>query len=207
MMPEQKSQFGFTLAETLVALFILALVSAAGTALLIGATTTSQQLREQEKVTRQLDVAQRLIRQDIMAMSDRMIRPVDGFSEPIGLIGEQPRNEEPFLKFVRSGWINPGFVESRGGLQAVEYTLRNGNLVREVDLRPDATSATPISSRVLLRNVQTVELEFVRGDEASDFWQGGASTRVVVLPDLIEMTVRFDNGTNLTIAALSGGRA
>lgn len=203
----REHQSGFTLAETLVALFILAIVSAAGSALLIGATTTSQQLRDQEKITRQLDVAQRLIRQDIMAMSDRMIRPLDGFSEPIGLVGEQPRNEEPFLQFVRTGWINPGYAEQRSGLQAVQYVLRDGNLVREVGLRPDATAGTPISSRVLLNHVRTVELEFLRGDQVSDFWRSGGETGIDVLPDLIEMTVRFENGTSLSLAALSGGRA
>jgi general secretion pathway protein J len=202
-----KHQSGFTLAETLVALFILAIVSAAGSALLIGATTTSQQLRDQEKITRQLDVAQRLIRQDIMAMSGRTIRPLDGFSDSMGLVGEQPRDEEPFLQFVRSGWINPGYIEQRSGLQAVQYALRNGNLVREVRLRPDATAGTPISSRVLLNNVRTVELEFLRGDQSSDFWQSGGENGVDVLPDLIEVTVRFENGTSLSLAALSGGRA
>ena len=40
-MPQRTSQAGFTLAETLVALFILAIVSSAGAALLIGATTTT----------------------------------------------------------------------------------------------------------------------------------------------------------------------
>ena len=207
MRPASAPQAGFTLAETLVALFILAVVSAAGSALLIGATTTSQQLRDQETLTRQLDVAQRLIRQDIMAMSGRTIRPTDGFSDPVGLFGEQPRNEQPFLTFVRSGWINPGYTEPRSGLQAVSHILRDGNLIREIGLRPDATSSTPVSSRVLLNNVRTVELAFLRGDQTSEFWQSGAGTRVDVLPDLIEMTVWFENGTSLSLAALSGGRA
>ncbi len=206
MRPVNDPQSGFTLAETLVALFILSVVSAAGSALLIGATTTSQQLRDQEKLTRQLDVAQRLIRQDIMAMSDRTIRPTDGFSDPVGLFGEQPRDEQPFLTFVRSGWINPGFVEPRSGLQAVQYVVRDGNLVREIGLRPDATAATPVSSRVLLNNVRTVELEFLRGDQSSEFWQSGGGARAGVLPDLIELTVLFDDGTSLTLAALCGGR-
>lgn len=206
MKQDLQHQTGFTLAETLVALFILALVSAAGSALLIGATTTSQQIRDQEQIARQLDVAQRLIRQDIMAMSDRTIQPLDGFSDPIGLVGEQPRSEQPFLTFVRSGWINPGLIEARSGLQSVQYVLRDGNLVREVALRPDATPGTPVSSRVLLQNVRTVELEFTRGDQSSDYWQSGSANGVDVLPDLIELTVRFENETSFTLAALSGGR-
>ena len=205
-MPQRTSQAGFTLAETLVALFILAIVSSAGAALLIGATTTSQQIREQEQITRQIDVAQRLIRQDIMAMSTRSIRPSDGLASPINLHGERPRGEEPFLHFVRNGWLNPGFVEPRSGLQAVQYVLRNGDLIREARLRPDATSGTPLASRVLLNNVRTVELGFQRGDQISDYWLTGAGQSVNVLPDLVEMTVVFEDGTRLSLAALAGGR-
>ena len=201
------AQAGFTLAETLVALFILAIVSSAGAALLIGATTTSQQIRDREQVTRQLDVAQRLIRQDIMAMDARAVRPIDGFSDPVNLIGEKPRGEAPFLSFVRSGWLNPGYVEARSGLQAVQYSLRNGDLIREASLRPDATSGTPVASRVLLRNVRTVELGFQRGDQVSDVWRGDTARVRNMLPDLIEMTIRFEDGTHLTLAALTGGRA
>lgn len=207
MTRQPSQQAGFTLAETLVALFILAIVSSAGAALLIGATTTSQQIRDQEQITRQLDVAQRLIRQDIMAMDARTVRPVDGFTNSANLRGEKPRGEEPFLQFVRSGWLNPGYVEARSGLQAVRYRLQDGDLVREASLRPDATSGTPVASRVLLNNVRTVELGFQLGDQISDFWQGDAAQVRGILPDLIEVTILFEDGTQLTLAALTGGRA
>ncbi|NQY96128.1 MAG: type II secretion system minor pseudopilin GspJ [Henriciella sp.] len=200
-------QAGFTLAETLVALFILAIVSSAGAALLIGATTTSQQIRDQEQITRQLDVAQRLIRQDIMAMDTRAVRSTDGFSGAINLYGEKPRGEAPFLTFVRSGWLNPGYVEPRSGLQSVAYALRDGDLIREASLRPDATSGTPVSSRVLLNNVRTVELGFQRGDQVSEFWNGDSELTRSLLPDLIKMTILFEDGTQLTLAALTGGQA
>ncbi|MEL6862064.1 MAG: type II secretion system minor pseudopilin GspJ [Pseudomonadota bacterium] len=197
---------GFTLAETLVALFILAIVSSAGAALLIGASSTSQQIREQEEAARALDVAQSLIRQDIGAMSTRGIRPADGFSPAGNLFGEASRGDAPFLRFVRSGWLNPGLIEPRSNFQAVEYALRNGNLVRDASLRPDATNGTPVSSRVLLEGVDRVELSFVRGGQRSDFWQGDAGQSLNTLPDMIEMIIIFENETRLTIAALSGGR-
>lgn len=206
-MNRRSSQSGFTLAETLVALFILAIVSSAGAALLIGATTTSQQIRDQEAVARQLDVAQSLIRQDIAAMSRRGIRPADGFSPAGNLFGEAPRGEEPFLRFVRNGWLNPGLAEARSNLQSVNYTLRGGDIIREIALRPDATPGTPVSSRVLLQDVARVELGFTRGDQRSDFWQGNAGQALSVLPDLIEVTFIFENGTQLSLAALTGGRS
>lgn len=199
-------QAGFTLAETMVALFILAIVSSAGAALLIGATSTSQQIRDQEQITRQLDVAQRLIRQDIAELSTRAIRPADGFSPAGNLFGDTPRGEEPFLRFVRSGWLNPGYIEPRSGFQSVQYVLREGRLIREASLRADATPGTPVSSRVLLDNVRTVELGFVRGGQRSEFWRGDAGHALEVLPDLIEMSIVFENDTRLTLTALTGGR-
>lgn len=206
MIGSTSTQRGFTLAETLVALFILAIVSSAGAALLISATSASQLVREREIESRTLDIAQALIRQDIAALSDRTVQSSDQFTPPSNLYGEAPRGEEPFLRFVRSGWLNPGSVEGRGTLQAVEYSLRNGALIREASLRPDATNGTPVSQRVLLEDVARIELGFVRGDQRSDFWLGDAILGRSVLPDLIEIEITFENGTSLILAALTGGR-
>ncbi len=199
-------QAGFSLAETLVALFILALVSSAGASLLIGATGAGQQIREREADARQVDIAQRLLRQDISAMSARAIQPSDGFSPAFSLFGEATSGETPFLSFVRAGWINPAEVEARSTLQAVSYSVRGGDLIREATLRPDATLGTPISSRVLLNNVKSVELGFVRGGQRSNFWDGRSGLAQGVLPDLIEVNVTFDDDTSLNLAILTGGR-
>ena len=200
------AQQGFTLAETLVALFILAIVSSAGAALLISATAASQQVREREIEARTLDIAQALIRQDIAALSDRTVQPSDQFTPPSTLYGEAPRGEEPFLRIVRNGWLNPGSVEGRGTMQSVAYSLRGGALIREATLRPDATNGTPVSQRVLLEDVARIELGFERGDQRSDFWLGDAIVGRSVLPDLIEIQITFENGTSLVLAGLTGGR-
>ncbi|MEL7031424.1 MAG: GspJ family type II secretion system protein [Pseudomonadota bacterium] len=206
MIGNKTTQSGFTLAETLVALFILSIVSSAGAALLISATSASQLVREREIEARTLDIAQALIRQDIAALSDRTVQPSDQFEAPSNLYGEAPRGEAPFLRFVRNGWLNPGSVEGRGTLQSVEYSLRSGALIREATLRPDATSGTPVSQRVLLEDIARIDLGFVRGDQRSDFWLGDAIIGRSVLPDLIEIEITFENGTSLVLSALTGGR-
>ena len=206
-MAQSASQKGFSLAETLVALFILALVSSAGATLLIGATGAGKQIREQEAEARQLDIAQRLIRADIAAMTVRAIEPADGFSPPGNLFGEAPRGEMPFLRFVRGGWSNPGHVDARSSLQSVQYILREGALIREVTLRPDATPGTPVSSRVLLEAITSIELGFVRGGQRSELWEGDALTNLAILPDLVEMDIVFENNVSLSIVALTGGRS
>ena len=206
MRRQVSAQSGFTLVETMVALFILALVTAAGSGLLMGATGSSKQVRERESASRQLDVAQALIRNDIAAMSVRAIRPDDGFSRAGNLFGQSAPGADPFLMFVRSGWLNPGQVAGRSDLQAVRYRLQDGQLIREAVVRPDAVAGTPVAQRVLLDSVSHVDMRFQRGGEWSVEWIGDAGQRLDILPDLIEMKIGFEGGKSLTIAALTGAR-
>ncbi len=199
-------QAGFTLAETLVALFILALVTAAGGGLLIGASGSGKQVRERDETVRRLDMAQAMIRNDIAALSARAIRPDDGFSRAGNLFGYSAPGRDPFLSFVRSGWVNPGGMAARSNLQAVRYRLQAGQLIREAVVRPDAVAATPVSRRVLLHDVLRVDMRFQRGGEWSLDWIGDAGQALHILPDLIEMEVTFAGGETLTIAALTGAR-
>jgi general secretion pathway protein J len=200
------SQAGFTLAETLVAFFILALVSASGASLLVGATGAGKQIRQAEAEARQVDIAQALIRQDIAAMSERAVLPDVRGGRAGNLFGESRRGSETFLQFVRDGWLNPGEVEARSDLQLVRYRLENNVLIREAVTRPDATNGTPMSERALLSDVSDVELSFYRGGERSEAWVGDAGQPLHLLPELIEMTIVFTDGPSLTIAALTGGR-
>lgn len=207
MRPSTSSQAGFTLAETMVALFLLALISAAGSGLLMGAASSGKQVRERESEARRIDIAQAFIRNDIGAMSVRAVRPDDGFSRPGNLFGKSViGTSEPFLKFVRSGWINPGEMTARSDLQMVQYRIEAGQLIREAAVRPDAVNATPVFDRVLLDGVTGVETRFQRGGEWSVDWIGDAGHALHILPDLIEITIGFEVGGDLTIIALTGVR-
>ncbi|MEM6535086.1 MAG: type II secretion system minor pseudopilin GspJ [Pseudomonadota bacterium] len=200
-------QGGFTLTETLVALFILALLSSAGSGLLLGASTSGKQIREQETSARQIDIAQAFIRGDIGAMSTRAVRPEWGTGRPGNLFGEQPSGRAPFLQFVRSGWIISDPEARRSSLQYVSYFLDQDRLVRRAQARPDVTDSTAQVERVLFENVAGVQLRFRGGIEWSEEWVGDAGQDLTILPELIELDIRFDDGTALTIAALTGGRA
>ncbi len=195
---------GFSLAEVMVALFILALVSAAGSGLLFGATNTNRQITERDAFTRQVDLAQAMIRGDIADLSERGTRPDDGFSRPGNLFGEAVSREGELLRFVRSGWINPGDVAGRSQLQHVAYTLEAGALVRTVTTRPDETRSTPQSRRVLLGEIEQIVPRFMRGGIWSEEWIGDAGQSLDTLPDVIELDIQFENDTRLTITALAG---
>ena len=197
---------GFTLIETLVALFILSLLSAAGTGLLLGALRTGDQVRTRDASQQQIDLAQTLLRNDLAALSARGVRPDDGFSAPGNLFGEARTGQEPFLRFVRSGWMNPGMLERRSTLQAVEWRIENGQLIRSAQLRPDAVRDTPVSEQVVLDGVEAVSVRFLRGSAWSETWIGDAGQALSVLPDLVEVTFEFDTQEELRLAVMTGGR-
>lgn len=140
-----------------------------------------------------------------MAMQERASRADYGFGAPINLIGESAPSSAPLMQFIRAGWANPS-AEKRSDLQAVSYRLTDGQLVRAVWLRPDATSTTPVSNRVLLDNVVRVEMRFMRGGQSSREWNVSRRTTLDILPELIEMIIVFADGNTLTIAALTGAR-
>ncbi len=201
-----QQEAGFTLLETLVALFILSVVSAAGTAMLISAIETNRAVETRSARQQDLDLAQAFLRNDISALSARGVRPDDGFSPAGNLFGRALSNGQPFLSFVRSGWLNPGGLARRSTLQAVDYRLEEGQLIRRAYVRPDTSSRTPASELVLLDGVGSVELRFFRGDSWSDIWIGDAGQPLEILPDLIEVRVIFESDMALTLVALTGGR-
>ena len=205
-MTRSPSQRGFTLAETLVALFVLAIVSAAGTGLLMGASSSSKQLRDKETEIRTLDMAQAFLRNDIAALSMRATVTETGFGAPGNLFGNASDQRGPILAFVRSGWVNPQNREDRSTLQHVEYRLENSTLIRTATVRPDAVAGTPHVERVLLEGVNRVDVRFLRGGEWSREWQGDAGQALHILPDLIELEIVFEDERELVISALTGGR-
>lgn len=200
-----QSQGGFTLAETLVALFILSILAVAGGQMLLRATASGEQLREREAVVRELDVAQAFIRGDLEAAVIRGVEPPEGFDGAMTLVGGETNRTEGLLRLVRAGWINPDGVAPRSNLQAVRYDLTDeGDLVRTAWLRPDAARSTPTAERVLLRDVESVDLAFWAGDEMSTYWEGTPTPPYNVLPELIELRILFEDGRMLTIASNVG---
>ncbi|WP_084419267.1 type II secretion system minor pseudopilin GspJ [Henriciella litoralis] len=206
MRPSRHAQSGFTLTETLVALFILAILAVAGGNLLLRATDAGKQVRDREEMTRTLDVAQAYLRDDLEAASLRAAETAEGRGGVQLMTGGETSRTNALLTFVRNGWINPENADARSGLQAISYTLSDdGELIREASLRPDPTPSTPVARRVLLTGVEAVDLVFWRGGEPSVYWEGTPEPPANVLPDMIEMRIRFKNEETLNIASLVGG--
>lgn len=197
---------GFTLTEMLVALFILSMLAVAGASLLLRATETGKQVRDREAEIRVLDIAQAFIRDDLEAATLRATALDQGFGDPQTFVGGQTNRTDALIRFVRNGWINPDGAADRSGLQTVRYILsEDGDLIREAVLRPDATNSTPVARRTLLKAVSTVDIGFWRGGDLSAYWEGTPQPPGNVLPDLVELRIRFEDGRTLTVASLVGG--
>ena len=203
---QNRQESGFTLVETLVALLILSMLAVAGGNLLLRATASGEQLRDREEIVRQLDIAQAFIRSDFEAIVVRGVEPPEGFDGAVTLVGGETNRTDGVIRFVRGGWMNPAGATPRSDLQAVQYDLTDdGRLLRRAWTRPDATGATPVAERTLLSGIAEIDLRFWAGNEMSSYWEGTTTPPNNVLPDLIEMQIRFEDARQLTIASRVGG--
>ncbi len=209
MMRNARSEFagdgGFTLLETLIALFVISILSAAGAALLFTTLQGGKQVEAHTDVLRQMEITHALMRDDIAAMTERRAVPPNGYEEAQSLIGEPGGSEGLLMRFTRSGWSNPDAFEARSDLQRIEYRLENGNLVRTVWLRPDATGSTPRTERVLATGLERVDLKYAKNGEWSDVWRQSELVSGRKLPDVIEISWTYTDQDRLLMLFPAGG--
>ncbi|MEO0983613.1 MAG: type II secretion system minor pseudopilin GspJ [Pseudomonadota bacterium] len=196
---------GFTLVETLIALFALSLLSAAGASLLISTVDGRRLLETRSERIRDLDLANALLKQDIAALTARSADAPESFGQGASLRGGF-RSEGEILELVRNGWENPQGVFQRGGVQRVVYRLEEGRLIRAAARRPDALRATPVDERVLLEGVSELRLAFINGDLRAERWDSAQAGGVSLFPAAVEVAVSFETGETLRQLFLAGGR-
>ena len=74
-------------------------------------------------------------------------------------------DERRLLVISRAGWENPGGLERRSDLQAVDYILKEGVLVRRVRARFNPIAATPEYEQALIGGIDKIEMSFYDGSE------------------------------------------
>ena len=200
---KRSSQSGFTLTEMLVALFITGIVSAAGAALLVSASQTGRQLDAFSDNLQDLEVGQALIRNDMAALVPVTYDPKDEFGVSGGLAWRPVQTSGPLMQFYRNGWLQPQETPVQSDLQAVEYVIDSGKLIRITHLpgaRPDA-----LPRRELFKDVDRVELRIF--EDAA--WRDAPVSNLLSQtrwPELVEMTIFFEDDRSFQIVSLSGVR-
>jgi general secretion pathway protein J len=172
---------GFTLVETLVALFVFALL--ATTAVVVLGNTADAQLRLSD-VSGSVQDFQRLraaMRADFAQAAERLSRDPRGDRQPAFVSG----GEDRLFAFVRRGWENPGGAP-RASLQYVEYRFEDGAIVRYA--RPMVDGAEFGEPAVLARGITAVEVAYRDGDAWREAWDP-------LQPTMLPVAVRIDAST------------
>ncbi len=185
---------GFTLVEVLVALFIFSILSAASLMVLTSVLGSKDMMASKSDALRQRAILRILLKADFA--NTVLVPKTDAFGQiELAFFVGGSFGDERFLSLSRTGWENPGGIERRSGLQAVEYVLKDKTLVRQVKARFNPASATPVLEQILLDGVEGVTLGFYDGENWVDNWLSGVPPDgVTTLPKLASLELEFTDG-------------
>jgi len=193
---------GLTLIETLIALFVIALMATAG-AVMTGQTLRgARALETRGEASSELAVALNTLSADLAAYTGRPSQDAAFLEPAAAFAGYAPRADGRLMLFVRNGWSNPA-GDARSDLQRVEYRFEGGSLVRRSWRAPDPGPATPFVDETLLSGIERLEARFGRAEAWQSEWltQGGEMTDD---PQKVELSLTFTEGDVLTVRYLLG---
>lgn len=175
---------GFTLLELLVALFVASVMFAMGYAAIAEATRQRSDIAQAQQSFGQLQRAVRVMAADLASLEARPVRDELGRGTVAAVEASGVANR--VLAFTRGGRASAsGHV--RSSLQRIEYSLIDGALVRTTSPVLDAVQGSVAVRRVLLREVDGVQLRFldVRGE-----WQNTWPPSDSAAPDRAPLRAR-----------------
>lgn len=200
-----KASPGFSLVEMLVALFIFAVLSAAGVAIVNYGIDAKAATAEATDRLRDVQLARAMLKADLAQPVLRPVRDAYGDARlPAFSGGVTRQGDGTLMSFVRGGWANPGQAESRGSVQFVQYVLEGDRLIRRARPRLDATVNTPEEERVLIDGVRNVEVRFFKGGVWSDRYGTGQRGQAG-LPEAVALDMEVEGFGRLTQLFLVSG--
>lgn len=175
---------GFTLVETLVALFVFGLLAAAAVIVLGNSADAQLRLSDLSGEVQDMQRLRAVLRADLAQAAERQPRSEAGERQPAF---EGSDGNGRLFALVRRGWENAGGA-GRASLQYVEYRIDDGsNLVRRS--RPFVDGAAFTDPAMLVKGVGEVEAAFREGDS----WRATWDPKPGAAP--IPVAVRLDIGT------------
>lgn len=174
---------GFTLIELMVALFIFAILSAAGVMLLSGSVGAQGAVQQRLDGLAEVQRASSLMTVDLAQATDRISRTRSGALAPV-FFAAGGGQADPAVQFVRTGRDNPD-AATRSNLQKLEYGLSGGRLIRRAYPQVDGTE--PERAAVMLDDVVAAGFRFRGADGA---WRTDwRPTDPRDMPRAVELTV------------------
>jgi len=199
---ENRGASGVTLVETLVALFVIALMASAGAVMTTQSLAGARAVETRGDKAAELSTALSMISADLGALMTRPSRDANQ-SEPAYLFeGYAPRYDGRIMVFVRNGWPNPK-EELRSDLQRVEYLLEDGSLIRRSWAAADPAQSTQTVDQVLLEGIETLDVRFGRGETWQSEWRVPVGTSLT-LPQKAELKFGFSKDDTLSARFLIG---
>ena len=178
-MRRRQRQHGFTLFELLVAVAILAIISAMAYSGLIQVEDARKQLTDTETRLSAIQLAFLNFERDIQQVVHRPIRnQYDTLRPSVAGQGEY------LMELTRGGVRNPAHV-ARSLLQRVAYMVENDNLERLSWSVLDQAQDSQPAKLVLLKKITSIEIRFLdTSGEWSTYWppQTTSNTNVAALP-------------------------
>ena len=205
-MQTRPSEAGFTLIETLISIFSLALLLSAGGILLTSTLNSNRLVSEQLDRLGALEIASSHLRTDLAGAVPRLIETGTSRTQSLSFYGGEQDRNGVVLGLVRDGWSNPQGQEDRGELLPVEYRVQDGQLVRRIYERPDIARRTPSHDFLLVEGLRDVELSFIAGGVSADEWSLALDGQTPRLPDAVQFDMIFESGERLSQTFLVGGR-
>jgi len=193
---------GFTLIEVLVAVFLLAVLSAFAYETLAYVSRSREATSAAFERIRGLELAVHTMVTDFQQLEARPVRDLLGQSALPAILAD-PRTTN-LVTLTRGGWPNPAGLP-RGTLQRVNYRLDNGTLIREYQTVLDATLANAPVKRELLKDVVRISFRYL---DASRTWQEqwpplasgpqGPTLPLRMRPMAVEITIELKDAGRIT---------
>lgn len=175
---------GFSLMETLVAVFILSIVSLISLNIMSNFASANQILTETIGHLEDLKTAQNYIRNDMQHIIKRQTRIISTGQPNI------------VLRFTRNNRMLADVDKSRAAIETIEYRIEEGELIRRSFDRPNPTVNTPYRDYTILHNVENVELRFLIGNNWVDEWVSSPNSMTSYLPKAIEFSWNIIEGSD-----------
>ena len=165
------SDRGFTLVEVMISLFIIAILTAGGTTLIMRTVSSKESL---ERVSGDVSVYASLhtrIRDDLLQWVPRAAESRPGIDPKVRFLGGGVGDSTMLFAFVRDGWTNPELAEPRSSLMSVRYSFEGDRLIRRVQTAADTPYSSEGLEQVLMEGVRDAFVEFREGQQWVPQWR------------------------------------
>ncbi len=160
-------QQAFTLLEIIIAMAISALIGVGAMTLLDDATIAHKNMQEQGDRYNQIERAWLFISNDIQQLAPRQFR--DEFGDKKNNLFSDQQDGTTHLSFTRLGRRNPAGL-ARSNLEKLSYLVEEEKLKRISYAYPDGMNLEQGLKRLLLDDVESLEVNFFDGEEWNGFW-------------------------------------